>query len=369
MLTNYRKTILIVFFMIALFISSCMPSTNKKIGVIFEANLNEAQDIYRIADFKTQEVERLTFTPDDFESYLLVSSDGSYAFFSVFGQNLLNWGTYKLDLTSLEITEPFNYTEEGLASLYPLAWADGKGQILVSDYQTAIIYKINLDNESVEDLELPSQRKVRPVRCSYSFDEKFIACHFFDKWANPIISSYIYVPKTKVEIQLGNSNEYCFQPEWSPAEDKILLRCLSDDADASQIYLYEVVEGDTIYAREIMNVPYARPSLRMRANAYAWSPDGKHFVTTNCTISGKDYLFTLFNADGSLNKHLSPKKITDDMIITNVTWSPDGQNILYIAGKDEESRNIYIMNADGSGNYALTTEPSNYSNLRVYKKP
>lgn len=369
MLTNNRQTTPIVFLMIALFITSCMALPNENIGVVFEANLNEAQDIYRIADLKTQEVERLTFTPDDFESYLLVSNGGEDAYFAIYGPNLA-WHTYKLDLMSLKTTL-LNKPATELGSIHPLGWAIGKDQnyILVSIYEARVAIRISLDNESIEEIELPSQGKVRPVRCSYSFNQEFIACYLIDKWANPIVSSYVYAPETKEEIQFGDSDEYCFQPEWSPAEDKILLRCLSDDADASQIYLYEVVEGDTIHAQEIMNISYAKPSLRMRADTYAWSPDGKYFVATSCTINGITYPFVLFNADGSIKQYLSPRDMPEDMIITDITWSPDSQSILYIAGQDEELLNIYIMNADGSESQVLTMEPSNYSNLWVYSKP
>lgn len=368
MFTNHGKNIPIFFLIITLFITSCSPS-HEKIGVVFSSNINGAQDIYRIANLKSPVVERLTFTPDDFESFLLVSDDGKYASFLIHGSDRASASrTYKLDLESLDTTL-LNTRESGLPPTYPLGWAIGKYQILVPDYQGEALYKINLENESIEMVELPSQRQIRPTHCQYSYDKRLIACDLFDKWTNPVISSYIYVPETKEEIQLGNSDELCFQPEWSPAEDKILLRCFSDDADASHIYLYEVVEDDTVYtAQEIMNVPYARPSL-MEANAYAWSPDGRYFITTICTISGVDYLFTFFNADGTLNKYLSPKNMTDDMIIVDVAWLPDGQNILYIAGKDEESLNIYMMNADGSDNHAITTQPSNYSNLSVFSAP
>jgi Tol biopolymer transport system component len=47
-------------------------------------------------------------------------------------------------------------------------------------------------------------------------------------------------------------------------------------------------------------------------------------------------------------------------------WSPDGQKILYIAGKDENSLHIYMMNNDGSDNHAITTQSSNYSELSTY---
>ena len=370
MLKNHGKNIPIVFLLITLFIASCMPlPSREKMGLIFEAKLNGAQDIYRISNLESPTVERLTFTPDDFERGLLVSDDGKYASFFIHGPDRASaWYTYKLDLESLDTTL-LNTRESGLPPTYPLGWAIGKHQLLVPDYQGEALYKINLDNGSIEKVELPSQRQIRPTHCQYSYDKKLIACDLFDKWANPIVSSYIYAPETKAEIQLGDSSEFCFQPEWSPAENKILLHCFSDSEDIGHIYLYEVIGDNPISVQEIMNVPYARPSLRTRADAYAWSPDGEHFIATSCTISGTEYLFTLFNADGTLNKHLSPKNMPDDMIITDVVWSPDGQNILYLAGQDEESLNIYMMNADGSNSHAITTQPSNYSNLRVYSKP
>ena len=366
---NHRENIYTILLLVTLFITSCTPS-HEKIGVIFEANLNEAQDIYRIANLESQAMERLTFTPDDFESFLLVSDDGKYASFLIHGPDRASaWGTYKLDLESLDTTH-LNNRESGLPPTYPLGWATDKYQILVPDYWGEALYKINLESESVEKVELPSQRQIRPTHCRYSYDNKLIACDLFDKWTTPIISSYIYVPETKMEIPLGDSNEYCFQPEWSPAEDKILLRCTSTEWDIYKIYLYEVVEDDPVYVQEIiMDVSYARPLLSLPVDTYAWSPNGRHFIATNYTINEVVYPFLLFNADGTLNQHLSPRNISEDMIVTDVAWSPDGQNILYIAGQDEESLNIYIMNADGSGNYALTTEPSNYSNLWVYSKP
>ena len=369
MLTSRWKCIPITFLIVALFIASCVPSPSyEDIGIVFTTSLNRAQDMYRIANLESQELERLTFTPDDFEKHLLVSDDGGYALFAIYGPNLA-WHTYKLDLESFETTL-FNKPETELASIHPIGWAVGENHILVLGYQARIVYNINLDNESVEEIDLPSQKKIRPVHCKYSFDEKFIACDLFDKWANPIISSYIYIPETKVEIQLGGSNEFCFQPEWSPAENKILLHCFSDTEDIARIYLYEVNEDNPpITVQEIMDVSCAEPSLRARVDAFAWSPDGKYFVATSCTLNGRDHLFALFNADGSLNQYLSPRDISEDMIVTDIEWSPDGQNILYIAGQDEESLNIYMMNADGSGNYALTKEPSNYSNLWVYSKP
>lgn len=337
--------------------------------IIFKANLNGGQDIYRISSLESQEVERLTFTPDDFESFLLVSDDGKYASFSIHGPDKASaWDTYKLDLESLDTTL-LNTRESGLPPTYPLGWAIGKNQILVPDYQGEALYKINLDSESIEKVELPSQRQIRPTHCQYSYDKKLIACDLFDKWTNPIISSYIYVPETKVEIQLGDSNEFCFQPEWSPAENKILLHCFFDSEDIGHIYLYEVIEDNPISIQEIMDVSYARPSLRTRVDAYAWSSNGRYFITTSCTINGVDHLFVIFNADGSVDQYLTPRNIPEDMIVTDVAWSPDGQEILYIAGEDEEALNIYVMNADGLNSHVLTTQSANYSNLRVYSKP
>ena len=377
MLRNHRKRILIAFSVIILFIPSCIlsPPREKRLppenmGIIFEANLNGAQDIYRISDFETQAVERLTFTPDDFESFLLVSDDGRYASFVIHGPDRASpWDLYKLDLESLE-TSQINTRESGLPPTYPLGWAVGEHQILVPDYQGTSLYKIDLDNDSVEKVDLPSQRQIRPTHCQYSYDKKFVACDLFDKWTNPIISSYIYVLETKEEIQLGGEDEYCFQPEWSPAENKILLHCFFDTEDIARIYLYEIVEDDSsVYVRKIKDVLYANPSLRARVSAYIWSPDGKFFITTSSSINSIVYPFVIYNSDGSINKYISPSNITEDMLITDISWLPDGQNILYIAGKDEESLNIYMMDTEGLNNYIVTTQPANYSNLRVYSKP
>ncbi|HKY76047.1 MAG TPA: hypothetical protein VJS45_07905, partial [Acidimicrobiia bacterium] len=61
----------------------------------------------------------------------------------------------------------------------------------------------------------------------------------------------------------------------------------------------------------------------------------------------------LMNADGS-----GQAQVTRDPTVSfHPAWSPDGTRIAF-AGTREENTDIYVMNADGTGETRLTTDPA-----------
>jgi TolB protein len=59
------------------------------------------------------------------------------------------------------------------------------------------------------------------------------------------------------------------------------------------------------------------------------------------------------NADGSGLMQLSPASVYD----SSPTWSPDGKQLAIVRSTDEGVNfDIYIMNADGSGAHAITSD-------------
>ncbi|GJQ42697.1 MAG: DUF5050 domain-containing protein [Ignavibacteriota bacterium] len=88
-----------------------------------------------------------------------------------------------------------------------------------------------------------------------------------------------------------------------------------------------------------------------------WSPDGERIAYLS-EVNGKNQLFVM-NKDGS-----NQKQISFDLNIYNgyewIEWSPDGAKILIQVFSEQNIRQIYIINADGS-NQALLIE-GNYPN-------
>ena len=82
----------------------------------------------------------------------------------------------------------------------------------------------------------------------------------------------------------------------------------------------------------------------------SWSPDSKKVAYTTLR-HGKNFALWTANADGSDNR---PIMVSENHILWPV-WSPDGKRIAFKFGKDD-SFNLWVMDADGSGKRQLTTD-------------
>jgi Tol biopolymer transport system component len=88
-----------------------------------------------------------------------------------------------------------------------------------------------------------------------------------------------------------------------------------------------------------------------------WSPDGKK-IAFGCD----DSYICVINADGSGFKPLTDPN--DRAANHAPSWSPDGSKIAYssnLARDDNGNEEIYVMNADGTGQIQLTDNPANDS--------
>src|SRR4029453_931471 len=94
-----------------------------------------------------------------------------------------------------------------------------------------------------------------------------------------------------------------------------------------------------------------------------WYPDGTRIAYT----SGKwnDPRISVMNADGSEKRTLDVRGASES------AWSPDGENIAYIAdvGPDKDTwdnEEVFVMNPDGSGRTRLTDIPGNDPGPRAW---
>lgn len=84
----------------------------------------------------------------------------------------------------------------------------------------------------------------------------------------------------------------------------------------------------------------------------AWSPDGSRIAFTRDVGNYRRQIFVM-NADGSGQRRVTTNILEDEY----PTWSPDGRRIAFHRG-DDQGREVWVMNADGSGQRRLTGGPA-----------
>jgi Tol biopolymer transport system component len=81
-----------------------------------------------------------------------------------------------------------------------------------------------------------------------------------------------------------------------------------------------------------------------------WSPDGKRIVFASNRDEGNFEIYVM-NADGSGQKNLTKNPTTTDI---DPSWSPSGKQIAFERNGAGVSRDIFRMRADGSRQVNLT---------------
>ena len=86
----------------------------------------------------------------------------------------------------------------------------------------------------------------------------------------------------------------------------------------------------------------------------SWSPDGRRIAFSSNRETGAFQIW-LINPDGS-----DPVRLTSDSGGNGEpSWSPDGSKIVFTSFQDNEVE-IYVMNADGTGQTRLTNMVGTY---------
>jgi Tol biopolymer transport system component len=152
-------------------------------------------------------------------------------------------------------------------------------------------------------------------------------------------------PTALTDTRTGNSDA-----TWSPDGRQIAFVSVRDN-DGPNIF---VMNTDGTGLHEITHDQTGKSEL-------AWSPKGGTIAFVRSPVGGGDREVYSIGANSSGLTDLSNDPTTDDI---EPAWSPDGSQIVYsgpLHPNDSVGGDLWVMNADGSGQRPLEHQSSGYS--------
>lgn len=153
------------------------------------------------------------------------------------------------------------------------------------------------------------------------------------------------LPAANAQTASPLTNDY--SPMWSPDGKRIVFA--SDRSGDGEIYVMDA-DGTDVLRLTHRDGYDADP---------AWSPDGSKIAF--CTDRDGNQEIYVMDVDGSNPRNLSNHPASD---CATPSWSPDGKKLTFVSTRDgdwknrpEDNYEIYVMNADGSGQTRLTHSP------------
>ncbi len=185
-------------------------------------------------------------------------------------------------------------------------------------------------------------------------------------WDNDIFIARVGGILDNVEepVNVTNSPEAIDDdPSWSPDGQLIAFtrHPVTDNQNLSNLANIFVLNMQT---QSLTQLTFdADPPEEERAPE--WSPDGTR-IAYMCRIGGgnADFEICIMNADGTNRVQLTNNTAFDG----GPQWSPDGQKIMFVRPVPGRAQQIWTMNADGTGEAMLTSDPQEFPGANLPAK-
>jgi TolB protein len=143
-----------------------------------------------------------------------------------------------------------------------------------------------------------------------------------------------------VRLTATPANEY--EPDWSPDGSTIAFVGFDDPPSPFRLY---VMNADGTGIRELGPANVQGP---------AWSPDGSEIAYADYQTGS----IMSIRPDGSGQRLILDvaELVGGVHLVDDVTWSPDGTRLAFMAGPNDADTHIYIVNRDGSNVQQVTDD-------------
>ena len=254
---------------------------------------------------------------------------------------------YVLDTAQPETV--IDLTKDGPGDDFSPAWSPDGQQIAFTALRSGVwrIYSMNADGSNLRQLTQGRDDALDPA---WSPDGKQIAyatkvCGFFALEGLCNLQIFVMQADCSAPRQLTNGHNDNFNPKWSPDGQRISFQSKPYDPinNASEIY---VVNADGTGSHRLL-------AQSMNAKDANWAPDGLELVFAGkLDPKGVFQIFTV-SLQGTGLRQVTQTGSNE----TEPAFSPDGKQIVFVSHRTG-SNNLFIMQADGSGQTHLTKTPA-----------
>ena len=348
----------IVVLVLVVFIASALPvrteaasSPGSQARIVFTSNRDGNSEIYVMnADGSGQRrLTRNPKAPTDGEwcepctdEFGVLSPDGRKIAFSSYRDS-----TYADDVPEIYVMNADGSGQRRLTRNkgggFPVWSPNGRRIAFISqpDYSEGEVYVMNADGSGQRNLTRDAADDQSPT---WSPDGRKIA---FERDGDSFEEIFVMNADGSDQSRLTHKFGSDIFPVWSPSGRKIAFTSPGSGGYENVF----VMNADGSDQRNLTQTPAAHDSTGVSDPttrfAGAWSPNGRRLAFTS-ERDGNTEVYVM-NADGSGQRNLTQDP-ADDIV---GTWSSDGRRIVFTSNRDGNSE-VYSMNADGSGQRNLT---------------